>query len=288
MPRPTSRRRLALVVLVLISVTFVTLDYRMRDGSAFSGLRSVAGAVIEPMQRAVSRALSPVHRLIGDDESGSQRERQLRRDSEALRRQLGSATLDRAGIAQLRGLNLLAGAGGYRIVPGRVIALGPSADLEWTATIDLGTRDGVRQGMTVINGDGLVGRVKRAADHSSVVLLTIDPLSAAGARLEGSGQLGLCSGEGLHPLRLQLLDPNARVSVGDRLVTGPYGQTTYAAGLPIGTVSKVTPSSSALVRIAQVRPFVRFTALDIIGVVLVAARTDPRDSVLPPKPAKSK
>jgi rod shape-determining protein MreC len=38
---------------------------------------------------------------------------------------------------------------------------------------------------------------------------------------------------------------------------------------------------------ATVRPYVTFTALDLVGVVLVGPRQDPRDSVLPPRPTGS-
>lgn len=289
MPRPARRRRLALALLVLISLTFVTLDYRMSGGSAFSGLRSAAATVAGTMQRALSGLVSPVGRFVsgvGGGGSAGTANGPLAKENGRLRRELHDAQLDRVTIAELRRLDLLAGAGGYRIVPARVIALGPSAGLEWTAVIDVGTRDGVAAGMTVLNGDGLVGRIKRAQASTSVVLMVVDPVSSVGARLEGSRQLGLCTGDGAHRLRLQLLDPQARVAPGDRLVTGPWGQTTYAAGVPIGTVTKVAGSSGALVRTAEVRPYVNFTALDIVGVVVSAPRRDPRDSVLPPKPGR--
>ncbi|MEP6697181.1 MAG: rod shape-determining protein MreC [Pseudonocardiales bacterium] len=283
MSRPSRRRRLALAVLLLVSLTFFTLDYRMSDSSVFSGLRSAAGSVLGPVQRTAAGLFAPVARAATALTGGSDDADRLRRDNKRLTGQLRAAQLDRSTAAQLARLRLLSGAGSYRTVPGRVIALGPSAGLEWTITIDLGARDGVRAGMTVVNGDGLVGRVRRASAYTAVVLLAIDPLSAVGSRLEGSAQLGLCKGAGLHPLHLQLLDPQARVVVGDRLVTGPYGETTYAPGLPLGTVSAVSRSTGVLVRTAEVQPYVDFTALDVIGVVIQAPRTDPRDSVLPPK-----
>jgi rod shape-determining protein MreC len=283
-PRPSRRHRLALTVLVLVSVTFFTLDYRMNGSSPFSGLRSVAGAVVGPVQRAAASAVSPVTRAMAALGGGSADVRRLRRDNQRLTEQLTGARLDRATDQQLRRLFLSAGVGRYRVTPGRVIALGSSAGLEWTVTIDLGTRDGVHAGMTVLDGDGLVGRVKRVDPYTSVVLLAVDPLSAVGSRLEGSGQLGLCRGDGLHPLRLQLLDPQARIAVGDRLVTGPYGETTYAAGVPVGVVTAVSRSSGVLVRTAQVQPYADFSSLDVIGVVIEPPRTDPRDSLLPPAP----
>jgi rod shape-determining protein MreC len=283
--RPSTGRRLALVVLVLVSLTFFTLDYRMTDGSVFSGLRTASGAVLGPVQRTAAGLFSPVARTMEALSGGPADVKRLRRDNQRLSQQLHDARLDRSTAQQLKQLRLLAGLGGYRVVPGRVVALGPSSGLEWTVTIDLGSRDGVREGMTVIQGGGLVGRVKRTSPYTSMVLLAVDQMSAVGTRLEGSGQLGLCKGDGLHPMRLQLLDPQARVAVGDRLVTGPYGETTYAPGVPLGTVSAVSRSTGALVRTAEVRPYVDFGALDVVGVVLEQPRTDPRDSALPPKPA---
>ena len=259
--RPSRRQRFGLALLVLVSVTLVTLDYQMDDGRIVSGVRSAVTSVAGPVQHSIGGIDQPF--------SGSSSEQdKLRRDNERLREQLRAAQLDRAAVEQLRRLDLLVGIGGYQVRPARVVASGASAGLEWTVTIGVGSRDGVRAGMTVINGDGLVGRVKRTSNSTCVVLLAIDRLSTVGARLEASGELGLARGDGQHPMRLRLLDPRATIAVGDRLVTGPYGQSTFAAGVPIGRVTKVAASTRTLVRSAEVDPYVNFTALDIVGVVL--------------------
>ena len=263
---------------MLVSLTLVTLDYRMADGQGVSKLRSAVSYVVGPVQRTVGGIDWPFA-------GSSAEEDRLRRENERLREELQATQLDAASAEQLRRLNLLAGLGGYRVTPARVVALGASGGLEWTVTIDVGSRDGMHAGMTVVNGDGLVGRVKRTANATSVVLLAIDRLSAVGCRLEGSGELGLAKGDGRGPLRFQLLDPQAPLAVGDRLVTGPYGQTTFTPGVPIGAVSKVSGSADSLVRHAEVDPYVNFTALDIVGVVTAPPSSDPRDSVLPPKPS---
>lgn len=250
-----------MALLVLVSVTLVTLDYQVADGRGMSAVRSGVTSVAGPVQRTIGGIDLPF--------SGSSTEQErLRKDNEQLREQLRAAQLDQAAAEQLRRLDLLAGTGGYQVRPARVVALGASSGLEWTVTISVGSRDGVRAGMTVISGDGLVGRVKRTSSTTCVVLLAIDRLSAVGSRVEGSGELGLTKGDGQNPMRLQLLDPQAEIAVGDRLVTGPYGQTTFAAGVPIGRVTKVSGTAGALVRSAEVDPYVNFTALDIVGVVL--------------------
>jgi rod shape-determining protein MreC len=51
-------------------------------------------------------------------------------------------------------------------------------------------------------------------------------------------------------------------------------------------ISRVDPSGGGLTRTLYVTPYVSFTKLDVVGVVVEAPKKDPRDTVLPahPKP----
>jgi rod shape-determining protein MreC len=286
--RPTRRQRLALIVLLLLAVTFVTLDYR---GSAFAGLRSGAETVFGPVQRGLATIFTPVGRFLGGiPHVGSARSDidALRRENEDLRRQLAEQSLDSARSDELARLHLLAGLGRYRVLPATVVSLGPSLGFEWTVTIDAGSVDGVRRDMTVVTGAGLVGRVKQVGRTTCVVVLAADPGSSVGARVAGSDELGLVTGNGTGEMALTLLNPNAQVHPGDRLVTGPYGKSTFVAGVPIGEIVTVGgDTGGAGPRTATVDGYVEMTRLDLVGVVLAGPRIDPRDSVLPPEPTDS-
>jgi rod shape-determining protein MreC len=103
-----------------------------------------------------------------------------------------------------------------------------------------------------------------------------------GARLEGTRLLGAVSGgQGPQVLTFTLYDASHQVQPGDRLVT--FGSTDYAAGVPIGEVTKVV-DVGGLSRTAEVRPFVAFATLDLVGVMLANPPTDPGDRVLEPRP----
>jgi rod shape-determining protein MreC len=272
-----------MVLLLVVSLAFITLDYR---SSSFAGIRSATQTVFGPVQRGLSAVFAPVGRFLAGipDAAGSHgRIDELQRENADLRRRLRESTLTGTRAEELRRLELLAGLGQYRVVPATVVALGPSLGFEWTVTIDAGSVDGVRVDMTVVNGDGLVGRVKQVTPTSSVVVLAVDPGSSVGVRLAGSNQLGVATGDGLGPMSFGPLDPQARARVGDRLVTGPYGGSTYVAGIPVGEVTAVSDDPNTPAE-AAVRPYVTFGSLDLVGVVLEAPRTDPRDSVLPAAP----
>jgi rod shape-determining protein MreC len=286
MIRPTRRQRLAIVVLLLLSAVFVTLDYR---GGSFEGPRSGVAAVFGPIQRGFGATFGPVGRFLGGiPEIGRSQSQiaELKRANADLRRQLREGELNADRSDELHRLKLLAGLGQFRVVPATAVSFGPSLGFEWTLTLDVGAKDGVKEGMTVVNGDGLVGRIKRVDSVTSVVVLAVDPGSTVGVRQEGSGMLGLVTGNGLSPLSYEPLDPQTQVKVGDRLVTGPYGGSTYVPGIPVGEITQVRTDRGSGATSAQVRTYARMASLDLVGVVLTSPRTDPRDSLLPPKPGR--
>lgn len=291
MNRDTRRTRVLLVLLLVTSISLITLDYRGGASSPLNGLRSAAAAVFGPVEQVAAAIVSPVADAVdglsglGD---GRDEARRLRKENAELLRRLRTAEIDRSRVAELDSLLRVAGSGRYRVVPAQVIAIGAAQTFSWTATIDAGTRDGVRPDMTVLNGDGLVGRVKTAGPTTSTVLLAIDPQSSVGVRLEGSMEVGFTTGQGMRDgsdLDLQLLDGQSTVERGDRLVTfGSQGATPYVPGVPVGQIVRVRGTPGSQTRTAVVAPYVDFSALDLVGVVVEPPRKDPRDAVLPPRP----
>ena len=293
MNRDTRRTRVLLALLLLTSVALVTIDYRASDDgdrSPLDGLRSLAAAVFGPVEQVAAAIARPVDGAVDSVSSlGSNRDEvsRLRQQNEELTRRLRTSGLDRNRVAELDGLLRLAGAGRYRVVPAQVIAIGAAQTFSWTVTVDAGTRDGVRPDMTVLDGSGLVGRVKTAGPSTATVLLAVDPDSSVGVRLEGSMEVGFTTGQGVDGmLDLRLLDGQSTVLPGDRLVTfGSQGDTPYVAGVPVGEVRTVRGTPGSQTRTATVQPYVDFTSLDLVGVVVQPPRKDPRDAVLPPRPA---
>jgi rod shape-determining protein MreC len=288
MTAPTRGQRRAVILLLLLSVVLITLDHR---GDAFRGLRSAAHSAVDPAQHGVTTLVAPVGRFfggLGDIGKSSDRIDALEKQNAELRRQLRESELTGTRSAELQKLKLLTGAGQFTVMPATVTGVGPSIGFEWTVTVDAGRRDGVKADQTVVDSDGLVGRVKEVGDGSATVVLAVDPGSAVGVRLAGANALGVVAGNGLGPFTFTPLDPATRVKVGDRLLTGPYGGSTYVAGLPVGQVTAVSGDPGAPAREATVTPYVSFGSLDLVGIVLAAPRADPRDKLLPsPTPAKA-
>jgi rod shape-determining protein MreC len=167
------------------------------------------------------------------------------------------------------------------VVPAQVTAMGGGQTFSRTVTIDAGRSDGVRPDMTVLNPQGLVGRVIEASSTSATVLLVIDPDSVVGGRLGSSMELGFIRGEGdigeQGRLRMELVDRVTSPKTGDSIVTwGSRNGAPYVAGVPIGSVEKVITSPRELSKTVVVRPYVDFSSLDVVGVVVDANRPGDR------------
>ncbi|MFA1547784.1 rod shape-determining protein MreC [Actinomadura chokoriensis] len=292
--KDTRRTRVVLGGLLVVALTMITIDYRGGADSPLRGLRDLGAAVFGPVERASAAVVRPVGNTfdaITDAPGERRRADQLQRQNQKLREQLRSAHLDREKSAQLQRLLGTAGMGGYKIHAAQVISAGQG--FEDTVTIDVGSRSGIKADMTVMSAEGLVGRVTRVGPATSTVLLATDQTSSIGSRLEDSKEIGIVQGRGRRglggggetPLRFQLLDASAPIRVGQRIVTlGSQGQRPYVPGVPIGVVERIEKPTGQLTRTAYVRPFVKFTSLDVVAVVVAPPKTDPRDAVLPPKP----
>lgn len=281
--RDTRRTRLILALLLLTAFTLITLDYQSNGRGVFGDLRRIGLAVFGPVERLAADVVRPVRHAIDTVASfGSEHKKvqQLQQQVETLRRQLRAQPFEQHRAAELDKLIQVSSIGQYTIVPAQVIAVGRGAGFEWTATIDVGSRDSVRPEMTVINGDGLVGRVTAVSADTATVVLAIDPQFNVGVRLP-NGAIGVVSGHGRAAMSLQLIDPSVRITPGTGLVTaGSVDQTPFVWGVPVGTVTAVSTPLAGEVQTGMVRPFVDFATLDLVGVVVKPPRTDPRGALL--------
>jgi rod shape-determining protein MreC len=285
LPREIRRRRTVLVLVILASLTLIVLDARRSAGSPVDPLRHAAAAVFGPLESGATSARQPVDdlrdRFAEVDRLKAENEK-LQADNEKLTEELRTTDYARNRAAELD--RLLKVAPAYTVTPARVIGIGSAQSFNHTVTIDAGTADGVRPDMTVLNGDGLVGRVVRATDATATVLLIGDRNSTVGGRLNSTLALGFLSGRGetAGTMDYKLVDLRARPKVGDRIVTwGSKGNAPYVPGVPIGTVTTVTPNQGTLGSTATVKPFVDPTRIDTVGVVTGPPARPPRGTVTP-------
>jgi rod shape-determining protein MreC len=281
-----NRGRLLLIVLIVTSLFLITLD--LRGVQVIDGIRTGTQTALTPVQKAGSWVVSPFRTFLSDvTHLGRTRNQieKLKADNDALRQALLNRKVADAELAQFKSILDLAGRGEFKVVGAKVISQGSSTSFTQTITIDAGSNSGVRSNMTVISGFGLVGVVKIAYANSAVVQLASDPAFRVGARIAGSQQIGILSGQGTRKGVLQLLDNTTEVKVGDAILArGSNNGRPFVPGVPIGEVTSVDNSASAVTQTADVKFYANFSALGVVAVVISPPATDPRDSLVPAKP----
>jgi rod shape-determining protein MreC len=278
------RTRLVLGVLLLVAIALITVDFR--DGGT-SPVRNVGADIFGPVERVTHDVTNPVSSLFDSITGGPSAQNtiaSLQRENAELRAQLSQAQLSKAAKQQLAQL-LQLDAGGYRIVAANVIAAG--GDYSDTVTLDAGRNDGIEPDETVLNGTGFVGTVTQVSGDTSTVLLADDASSVVGVQMAGGGEIGEVTGTGKSMsgsgmLRLSLFGTTTVLQPGQEVVTyASINDRPEVPGVPIGTVVSVSSSGGSLTQDALVRPFVDFTTLGVVGIVVQVPQYGHRVSILP-------
>ena len=267
--------------------TLITLDYHGGTDSPMEPARRAMGEVFGPVESAAATAVRPVTSIPDWFRTRSDLRHEiatLAAENSDLRQQVATSGVDRNRLAEYDGLTAAASTLGQALVPARVIGIGASQTFSRTVTIDAGSQAGVRPDQTVVNADGLVGRVLRVTRTTATVLLVIDAESVVGGRIGESMQLGFLHGRGdlgrSGRLDLELVDDSVVPAKGDVVVTwGSQGGAPYVTGVPVGRVTQVFSSLRQTSQRAVIAPFVDFGALDVVGVVVPSGTESDRSVV---------
>jgi rod shape-determining protein MreC len=281
MYRRNGRGRFLLLAFIALSILIITLDFRQGEGGPLARAKEISVAVVAPIQRGLTTVFRPVGNFFASiGELGSLRSdnSKLKAELEAMQQQVREAeALKHELSSAMELLDLDAPYTAGEFVNARVYAVSPS-NYRWARLIDKGSEDGIRKNMPVLNSDGLVGKIISVTKSDAVVLLLIDPKAAAGARIEDRRDTGKIQGNGEDQgLSLELIGSNSDVFEADEVITsGQDG--VFPPGIPIGLVDQIAGDKRRPDQQIVVSPWVDFTALDYVRVLLEVGSTGEREA----------
>jgi rod shape-determining protein MreC len=184
----------------------------------------------------------------------------LAQENDALREQLlvGNARIARLEAVQLENQRLRALLGGTRGLR-LSVQLASLVDIDLDPfrhriLLDAGSGRGVREGLAVIDGNGVVGQVVAVTPGNSTAMLISDPSHAIPVQVVRSGLRTIAYGTGrIDQLLLPNIPLSADVKVGDALITSGLGGT-FPAGFPVGTIARLSPDETRLFVVAEAQP----------------------------------
>jgi rod shape-determining protein MreC len=184
---------------------------------------------------------------------------QLRRDNARLLEWQEVARRLEVENAELRRLTKLSPEGSLHYVAAQVIANSGGAFAR-NVLVSAGERDGVARGQAAVTGEGLVGRVAEVGERAARILLLTDLNSRIPVVLESSRDRAVMAGDNSEEPRLLYLPINAKVAVGERIVTAGAGGV-FPPGLPVGVVASVDGG------VARVAPYAALARLEYVEIV---------------------
>lgn len=276
MYRRSGRGRLLLLIFIALSIIIITLDFRQGEGGPLTRAKDISVAVVAPIQRGLTTIFRPVGNFfasIGELGRLRSENNRLQDELESIEQEVAEAEALQDEVVTLTELlDLDEPWITMDTVTAQVIGYSPS-NYRWARFIDKGRDDGIRTDMAVVNAQGLVGKVISVTDNTSEILLLIDPRAAAGARIEDRRDTGQVQGNGeSEGLSLELIDSISEVLEGDLVITSGYDQGIFPPGIPIGEIAEIAGDVRLPDQQILVDPFVDFTALDYVKILLDTGR----------------
>ena len=279
------RRRLLdySIAAVLLTFAFLLFFANARGASDRNALDRTVLKIAAPIEAGVAWAIGGVGDLAGgyiwlrgvDDENAELRaenERLRQENADLRRRQIDTEEL--VSLLQMK-RDLPSRSVGARVIAG---SLSPHFRL-LRVSVDHGG-EAVREGMPVVTGSGLIGRIDAVYSDYAEVLLITDPRSSVDVLLPRTGGRGVLTGLGRsdrYLAKLEQLDRTSAVEVGDTIVTSGLGRK-FPARLAVGVVTRVRSDPSSLFQEVEVEPAVDFSSFESVLII----------QTVPPPPAEGK
>lgn len=274
------RRRAVLVALIVLSLVLLSSHFSEADSGPLHTLQRGVATVLSPIGAGAERALKPARDLVNwfDETFQARGENdQLKAEVAELRQTISeteSALGENQQFEKMLDIDRSAAVsgGGFEPVTARIVGRSPTV---WFSTvgIDAGSSSGIERNDAVVNGDGLVGRIRDVTGSTAQVELITDPDNAVSARVLPDGPTGIVAPVAGDPtdLELDFIDSQQDVAENDILVTAGWSNlqisSAYPAGIPIGRVSQTETGDQQEFQRIHVTPFADLRQLEYVQVL---------------------
>lgn len=275
--RLSTKYMLLIMTIVCITLIFTSLTLNISGGP----LNTVAGYIFVPMQKGINTAGQWISDKTNDFKTLAQvqeENQKLKEQNDELTSQLNTIKLEKYDLDNLRELlDLDEKYPSYQKVAASVIAKDTG---NWFSvfTIDKGTKDGLKKGMNIMAGSGLVGIITDVGPNYAKVRSIIDDsanvsamVTTTGDNMNVSGNLQTMNSDQAITFS-ELRDSEDKVQIGDPVVTS-YVSDQYQQGILIGYIASIESDSNKLTKSGTITPVVDFEHMENVLVILDTKET---------------
>lgn len=242
--------------------------------------------LLKPLENLAVSAAKPLTRFFYGSGSGikhSYEENQKQKDAAAhsdyLETEVARLTVENAKFKELEQDNLKLRAqlnflstNNYKNLLANVISQNTIFDInegDQDIVIDRGASDGVREGLGVINENGvIIGKISEVRDHLSKVCLTTNSNCKFAATIQDQNRtMGITEGDLGLTIKMNYIPQSEKININDTVITSGLGGD-IPRGLVIGKVSQINNRSNEIWQDVNIGPLFDMSTLSIVAVLI--------------------
>lgn len=276
-----NNKKLIWILLSAIAVVSV-VAYTMINGannavtSVINDATAWGGRLFSEPVSMVVRFVDSVDNLINTHEENQHLKEKIDKIYEL---QVRVADLEAENGKMKQELNLTESLSEYTTVQATVIARNPDQWME-SLVINVGANEGIQKNMSVMSGNGLIGRIIEVNPTSSKVLLLSNEQSndgkvAASIQIKSGSANGIISGydRKTKEYLMTQVDPTVQVAAGDLVQTSGLGGVTPSS-LLIGEVTEAKMDDYGLFQTVRIKPAGEMTDIRFVTVIKRQGRSE--------------
>ena len=274
--------RRAITVILLLGLFGLFILWRI-DSPRVEKFRALVIDTFVPSFEWMLRPMTSVVKLAQDYQSYEkllEQNKELRRELQQMKSWKEAALQLEQENARLLDLNQLRVDSKLTHVSGIVIA-DSGSPFRQSVLLNIGSRDGIKDGWAAMDGLGLVGRISGVGSSTSRVILLTDTASQIPVIIQPSGQRAILMGDNSFAPPVEFIENVDLVRPGDRVGTSGRGGV-LPAGLLIGTLA-LDPNNRIRARLAADYERLEFLkvlrdygteAIDSFGSLVIRKKTE--------------
>lgn len=258
-------------IIVTIIILILLVVFTNNHSESVSIIENIANVVVVP----VENGLTYLKNKLSNNDSFFENINQLKAENEELKQKNSELeqTLREYEIVkneneQLKQqLNLAEKYGEYTTVPGSIISRDIS-NYSKTVVINVGSDNGIKENMTVIADEGLVGYVVSVTSNTAKIQTIADSASATSCLASTTRDSMICKGtvEKNSILKAEYISTDSNIIQGDSVETSGLGGI-YLKGIHVGTIKKVVEGTNKTDSYALIETAVDFEKLETVLVI---------------------
>ncbi len=152
----------------------------------------------------------------------------------------------------------------FNLIQGKIVGRTPGS-FNQDIVVNLGLKDGIKEGAAVLSSGYLIGQVKKVDQAQSEIHLIFSHSSLIPAVLEKSRETGLVQG-GLRGLSLTEIPATTQVKTKDRVLTSALGGD-LPPGILIGETQEVLKEKNNLFQSVKINSPIEISTLEVVSII---------------------